>query len=195
MSRQRFFFLAATVFHFTVILSVCIQSSIDGYLSFYKKEPNRAASTLYKSTEAINHVIGVRWYSAIAGIDAGYGFFAPNVASGYILEFMSYNKNGELLHQWQQPNFAHRESFVRYSSLLDSFQDKLLSGKSDHHSLRQRHLNAIIKSMASSTFDDDKQIDEVHATLYLYHFPSLKAYRSGDTHPQLFPIEKFNIAR
>lgn len=194
MSKQRLFFLAATVFHFTVILSVCIQSGIDGYLSFYKKEPNRATATLYKSTGAINDVVGVRWYSAIAGIDAGYGFFAPNVASSYILEFMSYNKNGELLHTRQQPNFAHRESAVRYSSLLDAFQDKLL-GDGDVHSLQQRHLNAIIKSMAYSAFDGDQQIDEVQATLYLYHFPTLKAYRSGDIRPQLFPVEEFNITR
>src|SRR4051812_38245824 len=85
--HRRLFLLIFFLFHLSLILTVCVYSTIDSYISFYKED-----SKDFKYPPALeytNRVLttsGVHHYTVFAGIDAGYGFFAPNVASEYILE-------------------------------------------------------------------------------------------------------------
>lgn len=96
LSQKRIVLLTFFGFHLCLIFTVCIYTTIDSYVSFYKGEDKSYKYPDYL-TKMKNGLLtsGLYQYSVMAGIDAGYGFFAPNVASEYILEFNLENKKME----------------------------------------------------------------------------------------------------
>lgn len=196
MDWRKLFFFIAVIFHFAIILSVCVASCIDGYISFYSKKPSVIASVLHAMASTMNDTKMANGYTLLAGIDAGYGFFAPNVSSGYLLEFTAYDSNGAIINRNRLPDFTHQESYIRYSSLLDAFQDKLTAADKldEKQRIKVRRLNAIIKSTGTNILISHKATDKVEATLYLYHFPSLEAYRRGNKEPELLVIDHLIIS-
>ncbi|SKB26522.1 hypothetical protein SAMN05660226_00133 [Parapedobacter luteus] len=131
-----------------------------------------------------------------AGVDAGYGFFAPNVSSGFILEFKTCDSTGAPAHLRWLPDFTHQESYIRYSSLIDAFQDKLIAEDklSEKQHLNLRRLNAIMRSIATSMLAADESTDKIEAAVYLYHFPSLEMFRLSDKEPSLLFIDQLIIS-
>jgi hypothetical protein len=182
--------------HLLIILTVCVYSSFDSYLSFYKEDqkdfvyPN-ALSNL----KSILRIDGLTHYTVLAGIDAGYGFFAPNVASEYILEFSLKDKHHNILERNILPEFDSKESIQKYSTMLGTFQDKLkfFTDSSKTDPLYMRYLDVLIKSMAKGVIKKNANVDNVTATLYLYDYPSLSAYRNGNKKVQLIKILQFNV--
>lgn len=186
-----------TVFiHFSLIAAVCVYSSIDSYTSFYDIEKVGIKKKVLDVTYAIATATGFRQYTTIAGIEAGYGFFAPNVASEYVLSFALYDKDSTFIEKRALPNFKNKESYMRYSTLLGAFQDKLvaMAEEEDLNTLRQRHLNVIMKAMARQMLAKDKHLGKINTVLYLHHFPSLVEFREGSTQQQLISFENFEVS-
>lgn len=196
MNWRKSVFFIVVVFHLALILCVCIESSIDGYVSFYERKPTALVSTLQGVTGAVcgSEILGR--YTTLAGIDAGYGFFAPNVASGYVLEFSSYDSLGTLLGRNRLPDFSHWESYVRYSTLLDAFQDKLSfkdGDKEEQQRITQRQLDAIMKSMSGRMAIGAQEVSTVEVALYLYHFPTLDTFGHGEREPELLIVDQMVV--
>ena len=86
---------------------------------------------------------------------------------------------------------------MRYSTMLGGFQEKLLAinDTTKLKSLRIRYLDVLVKAMGRNILKDEKDIVEVKGTLFLYDFPSLESFHSGDRSEVLVPFTKFNIFR
>jgi|GEM_PF-977750 len=202
-SNNRFLTLLFT-FHLFIILIVCVSSSINSYNMVYEKDVSSSKlSGLRNSFVNILMVPGLRQYSSVAGIDAGYGFFAPNVASSYILKFTVKDRYGNK--DIFLPAFKSKEGLIRYSSLLGIFQERLkalekekISGKDQYikKSLYTRYLDVVIKTIGRSIASQDSNLltdYNMSATLYLYQFPDLKASLIGISKPTLVNLLHFEI--
>lgn len=198
MQRKQALFLILLALHLLIILAICTKSTIANYTGFYKVTPAKPVRQMMQVATTVSSLPGIAHYAVAAGIDAGYGFFAPNVASEYVLALDCYGPDSILLYRRGIPDFAQRESVTRYVTMLGAFQDKLvaiLDGEEDATSVEQRHLNAIVRSMAMNLLADDAAVSRVRATLYLYDFPSLQASRHAVPHSRLIEIESFDVDR
>lgn len=188
--------LAFILTHLLIIFTVCVYSSFDSYLSFYKEgDKDFKYPTALLATRNALTINGMYQYTTVAGIDAGYGFFAPNVASEYVLEFALKDKKENLLKKTILPDFKSKESIQQYSAMLGIFQEKLkyFSDSSRANPLYMRYLDVLIKSMAKTKISKNKIVDNVTATLYLYNYPSLHGYRNNNHRVQLIKIIQFNV--
>ncbi|MCW3465334.1 hypothetical protein [Chitinophaga nivalis] len=191
--------LALLSFHFLLILLVSISSTIRGYTTLYHhpkgKEP---LLTVARYCHVLTTTPGILQYISVSGIDAGYGYFAPNVASGYVVHFVLKDKNRQPLYDTYFPPFKNAESMIRYVALMGCFQDKLpaLQQENTCQSLYIRYLNTLIKSMGQSILARYQHIpaDHLIATLYLYEYPSLKDYIAEKTTPRLIALENIPVA-
>lgn len=182
--------------HLLIIFTVCVYSSFDSYFSFYKgNDKNFKYPKTLTNTREVLSTKGIYQYTVLAGIDAGYGFFAPNVASEYILNFALKDNKNNLLENRILPDFKSKESIQQYSTMLGVFQDKLkyFTDSSKTNPLYMRYLDVIIKSMAKAIIKENKTVDNVTATLYLYNYPTLNDYQEGNHKVQLLQILHFNV--
>jgi len=194
---KQYLFIGFFFTHFVIILLVSINSSTDSYTTFYDIKKTGIYKVMLDVTAGVVNTPGISQYANCAGIDAGYGFFAPNVASEYVLEYKLYSKNKQLAEIRRLPGFKNKESIMRYSTMLGGFQEKLLAinDTTKLKSLRIRYLDVLVKAMGRNILKDEKDIVEVKGTLFLYDFPSLESFHSGDRSEVLVPFTKFNIFR
>lgn len=195
-TRQRVFSLFFSL-HFLVIFCVCVYSSIDSYISFYDIEKKGLQKGAMDATATVFTAPVLKQYATVAGIDAGYGFFAPNVASEYVLEYRHFDEQGMMVGRQRLPAFEQKESYMRYSTMLGGFQEKFiaLDDTAKSSTLKIRFLNVLIKSMGKNMLAENPVIHTVTATLYLYDYPSLQGYAAGHTTSQLIPFDNFKITR
>ncbi|WP_367866781.1 hypothetical protein [Pedobacter sp. WC2423] len=198
-------FLFFTAIHLILIILVCINSSINAYNLVFNE--NVKNPPLTKITDAIKLVLRIpltQQYSVMAGIDAGYGFFAPNVASGYVLQFSIKDTSNTVIRQVYLPKLKTNEGLIRYNTLLGAFQARFKAldderkkiGKSknkvaSNKSLYTRYLDVVIKSIGRNIWlsnNDYSKDQKMSATLYLYEFPNLKESLMGDYKPELINI-------
>lgn len=195
-SHRRQALLAFFLFHLSLILTVCIYTTIDSYVSFYKGDDKnyKYPGYLTKTRDALL-TTGLYHYSVLAGVDAGYGFFAPNVASEYVLEFNQQDKNGETISTSVLPDFQCKESIQKYSTMLGAFQEKVkfYIDSTKGSKLYMRYLDVIIKSIAQNVLKSNKGAASVIATLYMYNYPSLADYEEGKHKVQLMKVVQFTI--
>jgi len=196
-SGKQYLFIGFFFIHFLIILLVSINSSTDSYTTFYDVKKTGIYKVLLDVTAGIVNTPGISQYANCAGIDAGYGFFAPNVASEYVLEYQLYGKNKQMAGIRRLPGFKNKESIMRYSTMLGGFQDKLLAMNDTKKlkSIRIRYLDVLVKAMGRNILRDENDIVKVKGTLFLYDYPSLERYRAGDRTEVLLPFTKFDILR
>ncbi|MCC5921348.1 MAG: hypothetical protein LAT68_11255 [Cyclobacteriaceae bacterium] len=177
---QKVLYFTAFLIHFGIITIVCLYSSMDSYFSFYEKEKPAAleklSSLMLISLEQSNH------YAKIAGIDAGYGFFAPNVASEYYLEYEFLDQHNIPIGKLSFPELKSKEGFIRYTTWLSRFQDKLLEKSSSNdttfvETISKRQLDTMVRAIAMKYAPESTK--EVKAKIYLHHYPSLAELKAG----------------
>lgn len=191
--------LAFISLHIGLITLVCIGGSIRAYIFIHGELSSQAA---IKSKSIITKTIAaplIRQYLAVAGIDAPYGYFAPNVASGYVLKF-TVEDGKRSLPQALLPNLKTKEGLIRYNTLLGSFQEKFKALNEQQRSggIKQevnpvyiKYLDVIIKSLSKHhlAYEGIKaKAKTITTTLYVYHYPSLRSYRLGATEPTLILV-------
>lgn len=148
---------------------------------------------MYRAVAELIDLPILQVYTSISGIDTGYGFFAPNVASEYALEFNFYDQENNLLNIEMMPHFRQNESYHRYTSFLGAFQKKITAPKTKLDILRERQLDAIIKAMTKKKITEHKTARRIEATLYLYHPPTLRQFNTGHKDAQLLKIFQFEL--
>ncbi|MEN4759521.1 hypothetical protein ABEG63_04200 [Chryseobacterium sp. C39-AII1] len=202
MKYPKLFFIFSMV-HIALILIVCTASTIDSYeksTSYVKNDFTDALKNTKDQIKEFNSVAGIQQYQAFAGINAGYGFFAPNVASSYILKVSVYDKNKNLVKESYFPPFKSKEGLNRYHTLLGYFQDRLTilenkmqKKKSTEFNESDKYgefLDIFIKSIGRYYYKDynsDKY--NISCTLYLHHHPMLNEIKTADkTKPVLIKL-------
>jgi len=192
-----------------IIFLVCINSTIASYHTTFPKDDKKLP--LQGTRDILSVFLSlpiVSEYTAAVGIDAGYGFFAPNVASAYVLKFEVLNKSGKVIKTFYTPPFKSREGLIKYDTFLGAFQDRMIaleekSRKKDkykntkYQDLHIRFLDALIKSMSRNllTIIEDENANRMVTTLYLYDFPPLDKFLLGTTMPHFVHLLNFKVKK
>jgi len=207
LKTSKYFFYFAIV-HILLILIVSLTSTVDSYEQSTSYSENSFTKSLIKFNDnilSLNSLPIIKQYETIGGINAGYGFFAPNVASAYILKISVYDK--EYRKEYKSsffPPFKTREGLNRYHTLLGYFQNKLTiienklnNKKSDEFEESDEYgeyLDIFIKSIGRyyyKEYPSDRY--RMQCTLYLYHYPLLQESILQKKAPVLIQLLKINV--
>jgi hypothetical protein len=129
-----------------------------------------ATSAMLGRTLAPSHPIrhGINTYLNLAGIESGYGFFAPNVPDSYRLVFEIHYPNGEV--DYEAAATGTHESRLRFASLLD------FAGSTSSEAARE----LLIKILAHSIWQDHPDAIRIRGILGSIALPSPGAFRAGE---------------
>jgi hypothetical protein len=201
VTKKRFIYFACV--HVFALLIIAFITTVDSYeksTSFVKNSYTKTLTNVKISFSKSVSIPIVTQYLALSGIEAGYGFFAPNVASAYILKTQVINKNtGRVEKEFFFPPFRTREGRNKYHTFLGSFQDRLTILENKHKKKVSNvyreskeygeYLDIYIKSIGRFYYKDyDPNVFMAHCTLYLYHHPSLEESISGRNNPVLIKL-------
>jgi hypothetical protein len=175
--RRQSFLLAAALAHCTAIAMVCILGSISliahGHtlLSAFS-EPNvpsdpAKAHWASDSPRGFNFARkAVKTYLHLAGIETGYGFFAPNVPNAYRLQIAVLDERARVIQSGLLA--AERgETDLRLASLLDAL------GRSPAGEVR----DIIFELMAQAIFKEYPEAAEVRLRVEAIRMPALAEFK------------------
>jgi len=118
--------------------------------------------TLYRHVER-----GVIAYANLAGIEAGYGYFAPNVPETHALVFEIKYADGRV--EYESPVVSSHEGELRLTSLIEQI------GRTKYDDWR----NELIRRLARSTWQRHPSAISIRGFFGSVTPPTLAAYRAG----------------
>jgi len=103
----------------------------------------------------------------IAGIERGYGYFAPNVPGSYKLVFELHYRDGRVEHEL--PHVNNAAAGLRVAGLLDEI------GRTRYDPLREY----MVKLLAYSAWSEHPDAEMVRAVFGSISLPSISEFESG----------------
>jgi hypothetical protein len=164
----------------SLVFIVGIKTTFDGFFGFYYENKPYHQPLVYKTCNSIVNSTPVSLFLYYTGFDTGYGFFAPNVASDFVIMFHLKDKEGNLIEQTIMPNFKQKESMVRYTSMYSMFLDRISVDSNKIDKQFEKYLDVVLKQVALNVKKDYPNAAQVKAQLLLYDYPELKRFRQGD---------------
>ncbi|CAA7386322.1 hypothetical protein [Chryseobacterium fistulae] len=174
-----------------LVFIIGLKGTFDGYYGFYYENKSYEKPILYQATESIVQSEAVSIFASYTGFDTGYGFYAPNVASDFVLTFELKDKNGNIIEEKAMPSFQKKESVVRYTTIFNLFLDKVSGDKTKFDSKYYQYLDLIIKEVALHVMKENPNAKGITARLYLYDFPSLANFKKGKKNEDFILIDEF----
>ncbi len=179
MLRQQRVYLAWFVLHFLLIITISCRDIV--WLVAHKltilPAPFRAAAQKVEpiATGALGDNLSASnplrrallTYLHIAGIERGYGYFAPNVPSGYKLVFELQYPDGQV--EYKLPGVNSGAAGLRVATLLDEI------GRTRYDPLREY----TIKMLAASIWREHPGLKTVRAVFGSLNLPSPAEFERG----------------
>jgi len=177
--RQESVYLACFLLHFLLIITVSCRETLwlvgrgltifpSGFDSFSQKAEKATGAALGQHLAAWNPFRQtLTTYLHLAGIETGYGYFAPNVAGSYNLVFELHYPDGRVEYQWPRVNSA--AAGLRIAGLLDEI------GRTRSDAFREY----MVKMMASSIWHEHPEVKTMRAILGSVILPSLRDFERG----------------
>ena len=106
-------------------------------------------------------------YLNIAGIERGYGYFAPNVPESYKLVFELHHSDGTV--DYEVPGGDTPSADLRFAVLLDEI------GRTRVDALREY----LVKMLARSTWREHPDVKTIRAILGSRNLPSIDEFQRG----------------
>jgi len=106
-------------------------------------------------------------YVDLAGIETGYGYFAPNVPGSYVLVFELHYPDGRI--EYELPSVRSATAGLRIAGLLDSI------GRTPYDALRE----ILVKTLAQSVWRKHPDVESVRATLSSVRLPTVREFEKG----------------
>ena len=106
-------------------------------------------------------------YLHIAGIEAGYGYFAPNVPGSYKLVFELRYPDGRM--EYELPRVSSAAAGLRLAGLLDQI------GRSRYNALREH----LVKIVAQSIWSEHPEVKTIRAVFGSISLPSVSEFEQG----------------
>ena len=106
-------------------------------------------------------------YLQVAGIETGYGFFAPNVPGGYALVFELHYPDGRV--EYELPSVRSAAAGLRIAGLLDNI------GRTPYDALRE----ILVKTLAKSIWREHPDVESVCAIVGSIRLPSVREFTEG----------------
>lgn len=177
MKFLNWFYLCFFCLLLIISVSVNIKGTIKHYTEFYYQTDGKERlenNSFYQVFKFVNHK-SVSTIMTYTGLDTGFGFFAPNVASEYITEFHVFDKDSLLLSTQYFPTLK-KESRLRLSSAYGDFQE-YLEEKPD--SLKLKKCDILLKGLSLKVLSEHEQGSFVSSRVYLYHHPLLSQLKAN----------------
>jgi hypothetical protein len=192
ISRQKSVYLAWFIFHFLLVITVSCRETLllaAGGLTVF---PARFDAYSQKAEGVVAAALGLHLaasnplrqtlatYLGIAGIDAGYGYFAPNIPGGYKLVFELHYPDGRV--EYKLPRVNSPAAGLRIASLLDQIgrthsdvlrehMVKMLAGSVWREHPEATTIRAVLGQMVQpSIIDVERGKEETYKFLYAYDF-------------------------
>jgi hypothetical protein len=178
LARRRIY-LAAFVLHFLLIFAISAHDTlwlIGHGLTILPKvcqagaeKAERFTSTLLAQDVASTNPLrrGLSTYLHLAGIERGYGYFAPNVPVSYKLVLELHHADGRV--DYEVPGGRTSAAELRLASLLDEI------GRTRNDQLREY----LIKMLAWSVWREHPDVLTVRAVFGLRNLPSVEEFERG----------------
>lgn len=176
-----------------IVFTLGLKSTFDGYFGFYYEDGQYNKPFAYKATESIIQTVPINVFLSYTGFDTGYGFFAPNVASDFVLMFDIQDSLGRTIQQCAMPRFKQKESSVRYTSVYNMFLDKITKREEQESNKYLEYLDIVVRQIAVTVKKDYSGAAYINAKLYLYDYPSMEQYRKGDRKEKAILISEYKI--
>jgi hypothetical protein len=109
----------------------------------------------------------VTTYVHAAGIETGYGYFAPNVPGSYKLVFELHYRDGRV--EYELPSVSSTAAGLRIAGLLDNI------GRTPYDALRE----ILVKTLAQSVWREHPDVESVRAILGSVTLPSVGEFEKG----------------
>jgi hypothetical protein len=106
-------------------------------------------------------------YVNVAGIETGYGYFAPNVPGGYKLVFELHYPDGRV--EYELPSVSSAAAGLRIAGLLDNI------GRTRYDALRE----ILVKTLAQFIWREHSDLKSVRAILGSVRLPSVREFEKG----------------
>jgi hypothetical protein len=106
-------------------------------------------------------------YLHAAGIEAGYGYFAPNVPGSYKLVFELHYPDGRI--EYELPSISREAAGLRIAGLLDSI------GRTRYDTLRE----ILVKTLAHSIWRKHPDVQSIRAIFGSVSLPSANEFEHG----------------
>lgn len=177
--RRRYFYLAWFLFHFVLVVTISCQQTFSILAQGYTDLPHSLNQYWRKAAEITTVALGqdlslsspvrksLTAYLHGAGIEGGYGFFAPNVPSSYKLVFELHHRDGHV--EYELPHVSGTATGLRLTSLLDRI------GRSQYEPLRE----VMLKMLAYSAWQEHPEAITVRAVFGYIDVPSVLELNEG----------------
>jgi hypothetical protein len=106
-------------------------------------------------------------YLHLAGIETGYGYFAPNVPGSYRLVFELHYPDGRV--EYELPSVSGAAAGFRIASLLDTI------GRTPYEVLREH----LVKTLATSVWREHPEVKTVRAVFGSIRLPTVRQFEHG----------------
>jgi hypothetical protein len=165
--------------HLLLVALVCVHETawlIGKQLTIVPRVPSRFWNQANKAPRSVigaNHPPdnvfrqAFNIYANIAGIEVGYGYFAPNVSETHALVFELRYPDGHL--EYEAPLVGSHEGELRLTSLIEQI------GRTEFDPWR----NELIRRLAHSAWQRHPQAVSIRAFFGSVTPPTLTAYKSG----------------
>lgn len=178
MRRYRIY-LACCLLHFLVIVIISCRETLwlvaHGLTTlpspskhYSEKAETIASAALAQNLSASNPIRrALLTYLHIAGIERGYGYFAPNVPVSYKLVFELHYPDGRI--EFELPSGNSAAADLRLAALLDEI------GRTRVDALREY----LVKMLARSTWREHPDVKTMRAVFGLRNLPSINEFERG----------------
>ena len=106
-------------------------------------------------------------YLHVAGIETGYGYFAPNVPGSYKLVFELHYPDGRV--EYELPSVSSAAAGLRIAGLVDNV------GRTRYDALRE----ILVKTLAQSIWREHRDVKSVRAIFGSVTLPSVPDFEQG----------------
>jgi hypothetical protein len=171
--------MACLGLHLFFIFSVCVRDTFSIFATtptifspklakYWRGGEQSVSAALGQQLAASNPVRNaIAVYLHGAGIEAGYGFFAPNVPNNYKLVFELHYADGRM--EYEIPRVSSRATGLRLSGLLDQIAD------TGYEPLRQM----MVKILTYSVWQDHPNATSIRAVFGIANLPTPGDFAKG----------------
>jgi hypothetical protein len=172
-------YIACFFLHFVIILLISVRQGLsdlargetilpDKWMPWAQRADGLAAAALGEQLPPSNpYRQAIAAYTHSAGIDTGYGFFAPNVSVSHKLVFEIKYPDGRV--EYELPQVGEGATGLRMPLLFDSI------ARTRYDFLRE----TMLKMMAFSVFKEHPDASVIRAVFGYIRLPSIADFESG----------------
>ncbi len=177
--RWKYVYATWLTVHFLLIISVSCRDTlrvvVEGptvlpvsFKNCFQKAQTALFAALGQKLPASNPVgEALNTYMQLAGIETGYGYFAPNVPGSYKLVFELRYPDGRV--EYELPSVNSAAAGLRIAGLLDSI------GRTPYDALRE----ILVKALAQSVWREHPDVESVRAIVGSIKLPTAHEFTEG----------------